>query len=96
MLFLAGSRFVWLVVVWRVRVVGRRITLFRRVRVGLTSSTTAPFCVGRVTARPDDRETRQIDREVGVSGIPSASRGRDVLNKSPVDQFWSCRRPNCD
>jgi hypothetical protein len=54
MLFLAGSLFVWLVVVWRVRVVGRRIILFRRVREGLTSWTTAPLCVGRVTVRPVD------------------------------------------
>ena len=54
MLFLAGSLFVWLVVVWRVRVAGRPIILSRRVRAARTSWTTAPLCVGRVRERPVD------------------------------------------
>jgi len=60
MLFLAESRSVWLVVVWRVRVVGRRITLSRRVREGRTSWTTAPYFVGRVTVRPSEEDLTQL------------------------------------
>src|SRR5438552_3950060 len=54
MLFLAGSRFVWLIVEVRMRIVGRRITWYRRVTAGLTSWTTAPLRVGHARVRPGD------------------------------------------
>jgi hypothetical protein len=48
-------------------VLGRRITLSRRVREDQTSWTIAPFCVGRVTVRPSDAELRRISGETGNS-----------------------------